>query len=266
MGLLVSNRGAPRAMIRSLAASPRARHPKRMKPVVLLAVAVLVLAGCESIPERSAAAAGATRSLIVGLARHEWDLFGGQQIHDHGAVETISPVGAWEDEDPQSARVQRYWAAVGKPEWDGKHCEEPWSAAFVSWVMRTAGVPANEFLPAIAHWMYLQGIVRRTGELGRSFAAWPLRGYAPKPGDLVCATRGGTTIPVSDTLPPPALLERAKLHCNIVVDVTDRHVLAIGGNVRNSVSQVFLPLDATGRLVSSKEHPWFVVVENRLPR
>lgn len=243
----------------------RFRSGLPVKPGALLIIAALLPAGCASVPERPAVPASSKKALIVALARHEWIYFGRQKIRYDDGVETISPVGSWEDDDPQSERVQRYWRSVGKPDLTGKDCREPWSAAFISWVMQAAGVPAEQFLPSIAHWMYLADTVRNGSSPDRYFVARTLDSYAPQPGDLICATRADTRLPASDTLPTPDRLRNAKLHCNLVVDVDDRELLAIGGNVRNSVSQVALPLDAQGHLESSPQHAWFLIVQNRVP-
>ena len=236
------------------------------RATAVLSVALLVT-GCASVPEPlppPVVPAPTVSSRIVTLAEQEWRYFGQQTIRYDAGGESIAPVGFWEDEDPQSARVQNYWAAVGKPEWTGKDCEVPWSAAFIGWVMQQAGVPANQFLPAIAHWMYLADFLAHQGEAGRYFAARTLESYAPRPGDLICATRADTQIAVTDILPTTDSLRYAKLHCNVVVDCRDGELLAIGGNFRNSVSQVAIALDDHGHIKSAARHAWFLIVENRM--
>ena len=241
------------------------RKIKRFSIPVLVSASLLV--GCATPPEPPPPKATAVRlaDRIVALARQEWRYFGYQTIRYDAGGESIAPVGYWEDEEPQSARVQAYWAAAGKPEWTGKDCEYPWSAAFVAWIMQQAGIPADQFQPAIAHWLYLSEILRRQAEFGRYFEVRALHAYAPRPGDLVCATRADTYIPATDTLPAADALRHAKLHCNIVVDREDDVIWAIGGNVRNAVSRVAIPIDDDGRVLPAPGHAWFLIVANTGP-
>ena len=87
---------------------------------------------------------------ILRLADAEWNAFGGQTIYLENGRERIDPVGTWEDERRGSPRVARYWQSVGE-DWSGYDCDKPWSAAFISWLMLEAGVPAQLFPPSGLH-------------------------------------------------------------------------------------------------------------------
>jgi len=95
--------------------------------------------------------------------------------------------------------------------------------------------------------------------------AMPSANIPPRPGDLICATRGTHGfIPVYGEDPAAVLRSHAKLHCDIVVEKRGNTLQSIGGNVRNSVSKTQLPLGPNGLLKPSERRPWFVVLENRL--
>jgi hypothetical protein len=60
------------------------------------------------------------------------------------------------------------------------------------------------------------------------------------------------------------MLWRTNTHCDLVTSIHGRHLEAIGGNVRNSVSKISVELDTRGRLQTVPRRPWFMILENRL--
>ncbi|MFZ4653790.1 MAG: DUF2272 domain-containing protein [Methylococcaceae bacterium] len=207
-----------------------------------------------------------TRSqAIVQGAESEWNLFGRQTIELDSTGESIPHVGHWEDDgDPWSSRVNVYWSSVGKHSLDGYDCKQPWSAAFISYVMGAAGLSREEFPRSDAHWNYIQYFTR--GNPSAAFLTHKITEYSPKEGDLICATRGSHGfIPVYDHLnTSTVLMGHAKLHCDIVVEKKQDVLLTIGGNVRNSVSKTKITLGKNGFLKPTEQRPWFVVLENKL--
>lgn len=207
-----------------------------------------------------------TKRLILGLAQREWEFFGRQVVVLEEQNESIPHVGHWEDDgEPYNSRVNAYWRAVGRPHLDGDDCREPWSAAFISWVMQESGLPSYQFPPAEAHRDYLLPILDASGNPDPAFKAHTVIGYSPQPGDLVCAVRGtGGALPYPGEDPALILATHSKLHCDIVVANDGRTVEVIGGNVRNSVSKTVLPLNRKGELEPTERRPWFLTLENRL--
>ncbi len=206
------------------------------------------------------------RQRLLNIAQQEWEFFGRQLIRLDDSGESIPHVGKWEDDGEQwSNRVNAYWTAVGKPGLDGYDCKQPWSAAFISWMMREAGLDRSEFPPSDSHWGYIGYFTRRGPESGSSFVSHRIAEYTPQVGDLVCATRGNNGfIPVYQQDPASVLTGHTKLHCDLIVERSDGQVAGIGGNVRNSVSKTWYPLDRKGMLKPTERRPWFVVLENRL--
>ena len=132
--------------------------------------------------------------------------------------------------------------------------------------MRQAGLNSLQFPPADAHWAYIRHFVDHNGQSGPAFTPHAINQYSPRPGDLICATRGTNSfIPVYQMDPGRVLDNHTRLHCDIVVERNGNLLASIGGNVRNSVSKTFVNLDQTGLLRPSERRPWFVVLENRLP-
>jgi hypothetical protein len=205
------------------------------------------------------------KQALISRANQEWEFFGRQTVVFKGSEESIPHVGAWEDDDgPYSGRINAYWRAAGKPRLNGKDCQEPWSAAFMSWVMRGAGVPEGQFPPAPAHWIYLARLVDQSDYPGRYFVPRRVADYSPNPGDLICASRGLSRPATFDGYTRPEALKGVNTHCDLVVRKSGQTLEVIGGNVRNSVSKSTLELDGAGRLRAVPRRPWFLILENRL--
>jgi hypothetical protein len=250
------------------------------KLTAILACCAL-LASCGGAPERVAEGGAGTwagRSLgaapspqpgikraIVARAQREWEFFGRQTVILRGSEESIPHVGSWEDDGRvYSDRVNSYWRAVGKPGLNGMDCREPWSAAFISWVMENSGVPASQFRPAGAHWVYLADAIDQSPYPGRWFVPRRVMDYSPEPGDLVCASRGFTRPETFNGYVSPSMLAGYNTHCDLVVAKSGQTLDVIGGNVRNSVSRTNVELDGEGHLKPVPRRPWFVILQNRL--
>lgn len=205
---------------------------------------------------------------ILRTAEAEWDFFGRQAVVLDDSHESMPLVGKWEDDgEVYATRVNVYWRSVGKPRLDGYDCKQPWSAAFISWVMQTAGLSDSEFPSSDAHWNYIRYFAGNH-QATAAFTPHKINDYSPRPGDLICATRGNSGfIPVYDAMDTGSvLMGHTKLHCDIVTEVRGSQIDALGGNVRNSVSKTTITTGSNGRLKPSERRPWFVVLENRLPR
>lgn len=203
---------------------------------------------------------------IIKTSLVEWEFFGKQEVVIQNDRESIPVVGKWEDEgDLWADRINLYWRGVGKPRLDGYDLKQPWSAAFISYVMETSGLNEWEFPGSDAHWNYIRYFESQK-YTHPSFLTHPIKDYAPKPGDLICATRGNTGfIPLYDAMDTSSvLMGHAKLHCDIVTGIDQDGLEAIGGNVRNSVSKTRIDLTPEGKLKPSERRPWFVVLENQL--
>lgn len=207
----------------------------------------------------------ALKAAMIGRATQEWHYFGRQTVVFRGSEESIPHVGDWEDDDAShSNRVALYWRAAGKTGLNGEDCQKPWSAAFISWVMQSAGVPQSQFTPTTAHWVYLSRFVQGAALPGRYFVPRRISEYSPEPGDLICASRGHSHLSWGEGPISTAALEGMSAHCDLVVSKTGRTLEAIGGNVRNSVSKSSLELDPQGRLQPVRKRPWIMIIQNRL--
>jgi hypothetical protein len=210
------------------------------------------------------------RRRIVDVAVQEWGFFG-FPVRDEAAVspaEWAQAVGADGDREPSFRRgffprlsdedaarvatsVAGYWAVTPEATmmvarqnaaWsspDAPRRSDPWSAAFVSWVMCEAGLgETSRFQRAIAHHAYIDQAIRaRQGGAPQSaFVAYDAGEASVVPGDLLCSARR----PVYRTLAERRrqLGVGARTHCDVVVKVDESaaRIYAIGGNVGRAVS------------------------------
>lgn len=164
------------------------------------------------------------------------------------------------------ALAQRYWAIVGKT----VDCEQikqgrwAWSAVFISWVLRQAGLDERQFLTGESHSMYV--VDARDGTLpAPAFRVEPVPAM-PRPGDILCAGRGRDKYLTSAA---EIGFGSTPMHCDIVVEVdaAARVVKTIGGNVQQSVSMEWIELGDSGLVdgFTNSHAPWLLVLRNQLP-
>ena len=158
----------------------------------------------------------------------------------------------------QAMHCEAQWQA----EWGAPDDTPPWSAAFISALMRQAGFDATEFAFSDTHAIYL--VAARDGKTS-AYAVVPTPATA-EPGDLVCATRQAHA---GDAQPTALAQIRATgaatpMHCDLVVavDAAANRLDAIGGNVQQSVARSRIALDAQGRVngTLNPSRPWIAVM------
>jgi Uncharacterized protein conserved in bacteria (DUF2272) len=228
------------------------------KPTVKSAAGLPPLGPCPASswkPEAPPPTESARTSMVL-LAVGEWARYGRQVVtYSADAPPRTEQLGVKEREAPQ--RIHDYWASVGHPERSGLD-DVPWSAAFISWDIQSAGVPRDLFCPDQRHTVYVERLVLRERQAGAAFIPRRPDGRTPRVGDLICASRNGSGTTLDN-------LNRGAGHCDIVVEVRPDAVHAIGGNVGDSVTRSVFPLAAHGFLSPISARPYFTVIESRLP-
>lgn len=207
----------------------------------------------------------------IAIAEREWRGFG--SVVDDAPPGPDLPPDARPDKQPGLwQRVSDYW-------WYGQDFNAPeggwgslynqngtrisgtpaaWSAAFISYVMRTAGAgPGFPYTPL--HADYINAAARGEGVL----RAERPETYAPRPGDLICLGRLSARKLRFDDLPSGRFFG----HCDLVVQAQPGQLSVIGGNVAAGVTMKHVPTNpdglladpATGQILDSR-YPWFVVL------
>jgi hypothetical protein len=150
-----------------------------------------------------------------------------------------------ETDNPQFKIVGEYWLALTPPlNLDGNDTDQPWSAAFISFVARAAGYSNFKFAPA--HSTYVHDAVdkRKANDTAAPFWGFNVREHKPQLGDLVCRTRSNSNFSSIDSIPVGGF----ESHCDIIIEIRDTEVRTLGGNVNNSVSITTYPLVSNGFL------------------
>jgi hypothetical protein len=141
---------------------------------------------------------------------------------------------------------------------------QPWSAAFIAWLAKSAGLSPAEFPRTVRHWTYIERFLRP--DAGARFVAQDPKERAPSVGDLVCNARDSYGAPgFAQVVTAFSQLKPGPYHCDLVVAVSPGLVEAIGGNVSDVVSLSRLETDASGLLRDIPGRPWVAVLVQRDP-
>ncbi len=143
-----------------------------------------------------------------------------------------------EKADPYYRYVREMWAAIGEP-YDGRSLypngeEVPWSAAFISWIVRNAGPAYQNFQFAASHSVFVNNAIkaRITNRSDKPFWGYRITEEKPQLGDIVQRNRGAGEFTYSFA----ENHAEYSSHSDVVVEVTPDVVRVIGGNVGDTVS------------------------------
>lgn len=168
-----------------------------------------------------------------------------------------------ETDSPQFKYVGEYWRSIGRS-LDGRN-DVPWSAAFISFVIRKAG-GGNGFKYAAAHSIYVQAFVR--GMPNAVYIAARPENVAPRPGDIVHYGReGASRFDFDKARAHFSANDSYSSHSDIVVavDKSKGVIETIGGNVGHSVKVKKPKIDSNGRLLGRPSSrgalPWIAVLK-----
>jgi hypothetical protein len=220
---------------------------------------------CRSFPTTE------VRPRIVNTAVQEWAYFG-FGIQDQTQTEVSGqnsstfqrrrPRMSAEEAERVADSIGGYWAAAPDSNWIlqrqndswnsrglSSRWRNPWSAAFISWVMCESGLEDDSrFERAVAHHTYIdQAILAREQDNPDSAYIAYAPGEMPiMPGDLLC--RGSRPAYKTIAERRQHLGVGARTHCDIVVktDEAENRIMVIGGNVRSSVTMKLLPATHEG--------------------
>ncbi|MEJ2122902.1 MAG: DUF2272 domain-containing protein [Alphaproteobacteria bacterium] len=158
---------------------------------------------------------------------------------DEAARVATSVTGYWAATPQGAAMIARQNEAWSGPWGMTGRWADPWSAAFVCWVMCEGGLgESDQFQRASAHWTYIDQAIRaRDGRSPKAaFVAYEVGEERIVPGDMLCSGRRPDYRTVAQRRRQMGV--GARSHCDIVVNVDEAagRILTIGGNVRRSVS------------------------------
>lgn len=216
----------------------------------------------------------------VAIALREWRAFG-------SPVDDLPPGSRPDLGEAKPERQPGLWQRVGEYWWLGQDADSPyngvtgkhdsfgtvydptadeayaWSAAFISYIMRTAGAgPRFPYAPSHSTYINIAAQAALSGSQGYAITAERPDSYSPQPGDLICAGRRAAKVLRFEDLPAGAFTS----HCDIVIGANEEGLSVIGGNVDDSVTLKHIPIDGAGRIAAQgnlaydQRYPWIVVI------
>lgn len=145
---------------------------------------------------------------------------------------------AQEEDDPYAGYVGQMWAML-KMNYDGRSKYEngedvPWSAAFISYVVGQSGKAYKDFAFAASHSVFVHDAIqaRILDRTDRPFWGYRIEQVKPGLGDIIARNRAGNAF----SFDYAETHSEYKSHSDIVVEVTNRIVRVMGGNVGDTVS------------------------------
>lgn len=162
---------------------------------------------------------------------------------------------------PFSSFVGEMWTALGSSNLDGTDRDVPWSAAAISFMVRNAGPAYSGFKFAAAHSKFTHHAIkaRELGNLNVPFWGYRLFERRPHIGDII--VRDNPTSGPAVDFDIARQISDYRSHSDIIVhiDSAAQKVIAIGGNVSDSVSIAFYDLEPSD-FISSKKNAFALLV------
>ena len=191
---------------------------------------------------------------VEEIAEQEWQYF------DQGNLK--------EGEDRAWQRVAEYWQFIGRSDIDTSQevssSSNPWSGAFISWVMNKAGA-GDQFNYSALHadYVYKAVIAKNSNDTSEGLWGHRLDEYSPKVGDLINFPRTSNSYNSYDEI----LDGKSSFpsHSDIVVGINleKGELTAIGGNVSDTVAIKTFSIDDQGRITGIAPDKG-VVLESRI--
>lgn len=168
------------------------------------------------------------RQKIVQIALGELARWRDGQVREHEPGIRAVLADYWKTGTGASFQEANWWSNY------------PWSAAFISWVMRKAGV-GSAFKYSSGHAVYIHAAKQnRLQNSNNPIKAYRLTEIRPQPGDLVCKSRSGSGATYDNIQPGMST------HCDIVTEVRPGQLTTVGGNVSDSVKRTMVRTDSGG--------------------
>jgi hypothetical protein len=143
-----------------------------------------------------------------------------------------------EKNDPYCQYVGEMWRAIGL-DYDGRSVDEdgkdvPWSAAFISFMVRNSGPRYAAFLFSQRHSEFVHDAIqaRLLNRLDRPFWGYRLTERKPALGDIIARNRAGNNFSYDHAERHADYIS----HSDVVVEIREQSIRVIGGNVGNTVS------------------------------
>jgi len=203
------------------------------------------------------------RGKVVARAMAEWNFFDRPTLQEGRLVRE----GRNEGDSGQWQKVISYWREglfndSLRDRTDVTSPDHPWSAAFISYVMRQAGA-GDHFPYAASHSGSIKEAIynRQNSVQNAKLIGHKIMDYAPRPGDILCATRNWATGQV--TYDNAGQFDFFPSRCELVISVTAGQISTIGGDLLNAVTLRNIRA-VNSRIAPEVAADWLVVLQTRL--
>jgi len=212
---------------------------------------------------------------LLSNAIKEWDYFGNQEITGYekrtdgsykrsnsgNFIPIFRKFGHREEESPYYKRVKMYWNSLNPDSNRDGRSNVPWSAAFISYLMKISTLKKIDFFFNEQHSQYIRKAIlsKQNNDTSYGFWGYRLNEYQPEVGDLVCYVREDAV----GTINYDSVTNDYPSHSDLVVEKIGNTLKVIGGNIEDSVTMKHLEIDNNGYL-TDKSKSWFVILKNRL--
>lgn len=211
----------------------------------------------------SLAMADNLRNNVVDQALAEWRFFDRPTMQNRRMVKT----GRTEADPAQWPRVLTYWReGTGKASLrdraDVTSSDHPWSAAFISYVMKQAGA-AEKFPAAVSHSGLIKEAIynRQVAANNASIVGFRVTEHAPRVGDLLCAARGWAAGQVTYENAGGFVFFPSR--CELVIRTDPGQISTIGGDLMDSVTLHQIKA-VHGKVAPEEAKDYLVVLQTKL--
>jgi hypothetical protein len=143
--------------------------------------------------------------------------------------------------------LRDYWT-TGTGSASGYDSGSPWSAAFISWVMRRSGAGGSHFAYSGAHGTYVAAArTNRTAGNANPFKAFRPSEVALRVGDIL-VRRYDTSRPTDFNQ-----ISGRGYHGDIITSIANGRVEMVGGNVSDSVTRRTSAINSQGKVIDRGE-------------
>lgn len=144
---------------------------------------------------------------------------------------------------PMSTRIKSYWTGLGMA-FPG--VSTPWSAVFVSFMVKQAGASGAEFLFAASHSQFVYKAIQDFKAGVGVFHGRDPKTYAPKIGDIIQNNRTSAGYNYAFASANKTYKSHSAIVVEEGVDGSGRYVRTVGGNESDSVDDKIIRLNNSG--------------------
>jgi len=203
------------------------------------------------------------RSRVLERAMAEWRFFDRPTLQNGKLLR----IGRKEGDSGQWQRVLTYWReglqnSSVQDRADATSRDHPWSAAFIAYVMKQAGA-GDQFPYAASHSGSIKEAIynRQHSVQNVNLIGHRVTDYAPRPGDLLCATRSWATGQVN--YDNAGRFDFFPSRCELVINATAGQIVTIGGDLMDAVTLHNIKA-LNGKIAPEAGQDWLVVIQTQI--